>query len=448
MPERLGRYLIECELGKGGMGVVYRALDERLGKKVAVKLLSRTPDSTSESIGRLRREARAAAILNHPSIVSVYDYDDAGGSPFIVYEYVEGRTLDLIIADGPLSESRIVDITGQIASALAYAHQRGIMHRDIKPQNIIVTEDGHAKILDFGLAKQMRLEFHSTQGSLIQDSSVATEAGTIVGTVQYMSPEQIGGEELDGRSDIFSLGIVLYEMATGKNPFLGQNFASTMSNIMSVDPAAWVQEPGASSAGLREIIRRCLQKRREDRYPSAHLLLDDLAKLRNPGLKETEPGVPGEHASPAEGLIPRAMARGSLLLLQIMYLIIYGIALYNFYDVCLKITRQVAPYLQTTRAFGMPLSALISSVFLLSVWCGMAVRLYLIASVGFDDRETGVNFGKLFPYLFVLDEVWALSPMLLIEKWPAGITLICVALLAYLPISHRNLVRSAYITSW
>jgi predicted Ser/Thr protein kinase len=448
MHARLGRYLIERELGKGGMGVVYLALDERLDKRVALKLLSGARAATPDSRSRFRREARAAAVLNHPSIVAVFDYDEAEDGPFIVYEYVEGRTLDRLIAEDSLSEGKILEIAGQIADALAYAHKRGILHRDIKPQNIMVTCDGRAKILDFGLAKRTRLEFLGGDGTPLEEVSVLTEAGTIVGTVQYMSPEQIGGDTLDGRSDVFSLGIVLYEMALGENPFQSRSFASTIGKIMSADVPLALASSQRISSGLSQIILRCLRKKREERYPSAQALLEDLGRLRERASeKRGTAQIPGR-PHPMDALIPRSLARASLIMLQILYLIIYGFALFYQFDVFVRITRQALPYFAGDVGRAMQFSKVLSSGFLVSGCCGIPVRLYLLASFGFDDPETGEKFGTLFPYLFILDELWALAPLLLIEKWPAGVALICVALLAYLPISHRNLVRSAYRCPW
>lgn len=444
MLPRLGRYAIDSELGRGGMGVVYRARDEKLGKLVAVKVLSDPESWPAESRSRLRQEARAAAILNHPSIVAVYDYDEVDGSPFIVYEYVDGQTLDKAIAAGPLPEEKIIDIGSQIADGLAYAHERGILHRDIKPQNIIVDPDGRTKILDFGLAKKMRLSVVGPDGSSIEQDSIATLAGTIVGTVQYMSPEQVAGETLDGRTDVFSLGTVLCEMATGKNPFLGKSLTSTVGKIMSSDPPRLEAESCKISSGLREIILKALQKKREDRYQSAALLREDLDRLR---VVRSYPAAAYEtktKSEPAISVIPRTLARGSLILLQFLYLAIYGFALYYHQDVITRTMSAAMPHLGRDFFRSFEIAKLLSMTFLVSGCCGIPVRLFLVVSVGFDDPETGRQFRKLFPFLFLLDEIWALAPLLLIGKWAAGLTIICVALLAYLPISHRNLVRSAY----
>ena len=444
MLNRLGRYTIESELGKGGMGTVYRARDERLGKTVALKVLSETRAGGSDSRQRLRREARAAAILNHPGIVAVYDYDEEDGVPFIAYEYVEGRTLDQVIADEKLSAERMADIGAQLADGLAYAHERGILHRDVKPQNIMVMEDGRVKILDFGLAKKTGIALQKADGQHLDTTTVETAVGTIVGTVQYMSPEQIAGEELDGRSDVFSLGITLYEMATGKNPFHGQSFASTVGKIMSPEPPPLSGERRRVPAELQDIILRCLRKKREERYPSARILQENLEQV-SAGASSGRPSSRGlRRAEIAESVIPRSLARGLLILLQTLYLGMYGFALYYQGDVFQGVGRALMMISSPPPWTTVHLVMTCATTFLVTACCGVAVRLYFVASVGFDDPDTGRQFRRLFPLLFLLDELWALSPLLLIGKWPAGVTFFCMAVLAYLPFSHRNLIRASY----
>lgn len=441
----LGRYTVDAEIGKGGMGVVYRARDGRLGKTVAIKILSQTSSLSPESKARFRQEARAAAILNHPSIVNVFDFDEHEGMPFIVYEYVEGTRLDKLISGRNLTESRIIEIGSQIASGLAYAHERGILHRDIKPQNVMITPEGRAKILDFGLAKRTRLEFER-QGSEAADTksenlSFETARGTIVGTVQYMSPEQIGGEQLDGRSDIFSLGILLYEMVVGANPFRGESFASTIGKIVAPDTP---QIPAATmpvSAALQEIVRRCLNKRRDDRYPSAKMLADELERLRSSGSGWVRP-QPLEQ--PDVLLIPKKMSRICMILLQLMYLATYGVALFYLGDLINAVLDLVREFVTGNYATAREIARWVTTVLMVTGCCGIALRLYLIASVGFDDPETGIQFRKLFPFLFALDEIWALTPLLLFTRWRPGVAILCLAFLAYVPITQRNLIRSAY----
>jgi predicted Ser/Thr protein kinase len=439
------RYTVDAEIGRGGMGVVYRARDGRLGKTVAVKVLSQTSSLSPESKARFRQEARAAAILNHPSIVNVFDFAEQDGVPFIVYEYVEGTRLDTLIAGRNLTETRVIDIGSQLASALAYAHERGILHRDIKPQNVIVTPEGRAKVLDFGLAKKTRLEFVPDVAESIdtksENLSFETARGTVVGTVQYMSPEQIGGEQLDGRSDIFSLGIVLYEMIVGSNPFRGDSFASTIGKIVSPEAPAIPAASVRVSPELQEIVRRSLQKRREDRYPSAKMLADELERLRTSGSGWIKP-QPLEQ--PDVLLIPKTVSRVCMILLQVMYLATYGVALFYLADFVNAVLGLVQEYVAGDYAAARVIARWVTTVLMITGCCGIALRLYLIASVGFDDPETGIQFRKLFPFLFILDEIWALTPLLLYTRWRPGVTILCLAFLAYVPITQRNLIRSAY----
>src|SRR5712691_6228115 len=230
---RLGPYEIIAPLDAGGMGEVYRARDPRIGRDVATKVL---PASFSQGRDRLRRfeqEARAAGALNHPTLLTVYDVGEQNGTPYLVSELLEGETLRTRLLGGPLSPRRAIDYAIQIARGLAVAHGRGIVHRDIKPENIFITKDGRVKILDFGLAK---LRLPNEGGSQAPTRAHHTEPGAVMGTVGYMSPEQIRGEEVDQRSDIFSLGAVLYEALAGRAPFKRDSSPETMTAILKEEP--------------------------------------------------------------------------------------------------------------------------------------------------------------------------------------------------------------------
>jgi serine/threonine protein kinase len=439
----LTHYQIDGKIGQGGMGTVYRARDKKLGKTVAVKVLSHKEPAESDSRKRLRNEARAAAILNHPSIVTVLDYDEEDDVPFVVYEFVEGKTLDQVIKEEPMPFERVVDIASQLASALEYAHRRGILHRDIKPQNIIITAEGRAKILDFGLAKKTKVELVREDGATFETSTVDTAAGTIVGTVEYMSPEQIAGETLDGRTDLFSLGIVLYEMATGANPFRGQNFASIVGKIMSQDAPDFPARSFKFSTELRDIILRCLQKKREERYQGARALLQDLEQLGHSGPRQRSI-APQDRGERTDSVIPRSLARFLLLLVQVTYLAVYGVVLYYHWDAHVKIATAISAIPGSEFLLQIASPVTLASILGATGCCGIPVRLYIMVSVGFDDPETGVQFRKLFPFLFILDEIWALAPLLLMGSWPSGLPLLFTAMLAYLPLSQRTLIRNAY----
>jgi serine/threonine protein kinase len=228
----LGPYEIVAPLGSGGVGEVYRALDPRIGRGVAIKvLLSQVSEAAGEKLlQRFEHEARAAGTLNHPNIVAVYDVGSQDGRPYVVSELLEGTTLREKLAGGALPSRKAVEYAIQIAHALAAAHEKKVVHRDLKPENIFITKDGRIKVLDFGLAKLMP---QPTSGS---GSTEATPAGTVLGTLGYMSPEQIRGRSVDPRSDLFSLGAVLYEMLYGRRPFKGDTPADTMTAILSKDP--------------------------------------------------------------------------------------------------------------------------------------------------------------------------------------------------------------------
>lgn len=284
----LKQYRIESILGQGGMGVVYRAHDQKLQRPVALKLL--TPEVISDPNRRKRflLEARAAARVSHPAIAQVHDVDEEDGLIFIAIELVEGATLRDVIQRGEPDLLGALDLALQVAGGLAKAHQSGIVHRDIKPGNVMVTPDGHAKILDFGLAKLTDTEASTiASGELSQLSTLDhTQAGTIKGTPAYMSPEQVKGQPVDSRSDLFSFGVLLYEMATGKPPFQRGTAVETMHAVAFDEPPEPATIRADVPAELARIIGRCLQKRPEDRYPTARELIEDLRVAR----RNTESG--------------------------------------------------------------------------------------------------------------------------------------------------------------
>ena len=271
----LDHYEILSAIGKGGMGEVYRALDTRLGREVAIKTLSASLSKGSDHLARFRREARAASALNHPHICTIYDLCEHGDTPFIVMELLKGETLSDLLVRGPLAFDRAVELTLQLADALDAAHAEGIIHRDIKPANIFVTQRG-AKILDFGVA---RIQQPAVEEVPTQAADFVTHAGGVMGTVAYMSPEQARAEPLDARTDLFSLGVVLYEMMTGRLAFPGHTTAVIFNRILSapVDPPTDVNP--ALPKALDALFERLLAKERERRHASARELRNDLQAL-------------------------------------------------------------------------------------------------------------------------------------------------------------------------
>jgi hypothetical protein len=264
---RLGPYEVLATLGAGGMGEVYRALDPRLGREVAIKVLPDDVASDPDRLRRFEREARAVAALSHPNIVAVYDVGSHEGVPYVVSELLDGETLRARLAS-PLPLRKVIELAASVATGLAAAHERLIVHRDLKPENLFVTRDGRAKILDFGLAKLLETPDVGASGAT-KTAAHATEAGTVLGTVGYMSPEQVRGREIDHRSDIFSFGLVLYEMLAGRRAFQGETAAETMTAILREDPPALQDLKPELPPALVRIVSRCLEKRPEDRFQSA-----------------------------------------------------------------------------------------------------------------------------------------------------------------------------------
>jgi TolB-like protein/tetratricopeptide (TPR) repeat protein len=273
---RLGPYEILARLGAGGMGDVYRAGDSRLGRSVAIKVLPPAFVDDPRRLARFQHEARMLASLNHPNIVTIHSFEEIGGVHFLTMELVDGRPLHQHIPKGGLPVERILDFAAAISEALAAAHEKGIVHRDLKPANVMVTTEGRVKVLDFGLAKEV-LEANSSAETLAPDEY--TRIGVIVGTPAYMSPEQVEGRLVDHRSDIFSLGTLLYEMATGEKPFQGQSAAELASAILRDTPRPVREMRAELPEGLEGVIQRCLKKSAADRFPSARDLRTGLCSV-------------------------------------------------------------------------------------------------------------------------------------------------------------------------
>ncbi len=294
---KLGPYEIQSPLGAGGMGEVYRARDTRLNRDVALKILPASYSADPERLQRFAQESRAAAALNHPNILSIYDIGETSGAPYVVSELLEGETLRDRLRNGALSSRKAVDYAQQIARGLAAAHERGIVHRDLKPENLFIIDDGRAKILDFGLAKFTRPDGDTADaGGDAPTMQVATEVGTVMGTAGYMSPEQVRGKPTDARSDIFSFGAILYEMLSGKRAFHGDSAADTMSAILKEEPPDLTETNRTISPGLERIVRHCLEKSPAERFQSARdaafnlEALTDVSGASRTGVK----ALPGE----------------------------------------------------------------------------------------------------------------------------------------------------------
>jgi serine/threonine protein kinase/tetratricopeptide (TPR) repeat protein len=281
------------------MGEVYRARDPRLGRDVAIKVLPTSLSADPDRLRRFEQEARAAGMLNHPNVTLVHDVGAEGGAPYVVSELLEGDTLRALLAGGRLPLRKAIDYATQIARGLSAAHEKGIVHRDLKPENLFVTRDGRVKILDFGLAKLTGPEDGAAPASRAPTEAAATEPGVVLGTVGYMSPEQVRGRPAGPQSDIFSLGAVLYEMISGQRAFRGESHADTMSGILTKDPPDLSLGNPEVPRGLERVVRRCLEKSPEERFDSARDLAFGLESLSEPSQSSS-----GSEARPGKRRIP------------------------------------------------------------------------------------------------------------------------------------------------
>ena len=312
--QEVGPYHLVSLLGQGGTGDVYLAIDTRLGRKVALKLLSTDFSEDSDRISRFKQEARATSTLNHPNIVTIFEIGEIDERNFIVTEYVEGQTLKDHLAPAKLDQKEVVKLAIQIVEALGAAHAAGIIHRDIKPENVIVRKDGVIKVLDFGIAKLIG------PGAGVRGDHSTTRTGIVIGTASYMSPEQARGQKVDHRTDIFSVGVLLYEMLSGRKPFEGETWSDVMAAVLVKDPPTLSVTSPNVFAPLRRIVERCLEKAPEKRFQSAGDLAFALRQLTFP--------EPREAISPVEVASHRAAQRSPLLWIgAVILLLIAGSAL-------------------------------------------------------------------------------------------------------------------------
>jgi predicted Ser/Thr protein kinase len=311
---RLGSFEIVAQIGAGGMGEVYRAKDTKLGREVAVKILPGDFLKGEEGRARFEREARALAALNHPNIASVYSFEEISGRHLLVMELIEGESLRDRLRSGSLPPKKAVELASQMAEGLAAAHGRGIVHRDVKPENIFLNRDGRVKLLDFGLAKQVPkwAGAGSSHTNLPTEAggSLRTEAGVVMGTVGYMSPEQVRGEPADHRSDIFSFGVVLYEMLSGRKAFSGASGVETMNAILNEDPAALEVTKGQMPPALERLVLHCLEKSPENRFQSMKDIAFDLQSISTISAVDG-----GKHRAPAAGAPWKWIGLGAAVLL-------------------------------------------------------------------------------------------------------------------------------------
>src|SRR5580700_9223711 len=298
---KLGLYEIRSPLGAGGMGEVYRATDTKLGRDVALKVLPAEMAQDPERLGRFRREAKVLAQLDHPSIVTIYSVEESDGVHFLTMQLVEGQPLDRLICEGGLPLGQIIEIASALGDALAAAHEKGIVHRDLKPANVMVTNDGRVKVLDFGLAKDVR---GANLGDATLTSASQTQVGVVMGTPAYMSPEQTSGRPLDHRTDIFSMGVLLHEMATGRRPFEGSSSAELVSAILRDTPPSVIDVRPDLPSDLARIVRRCLEKDPRHRLQTARDVSNEFRDMARTTSRPTPLSASTAHATPARSSSP------------------------------------------------------------------------------------------------------------------------------------------------
>jgi serine/threonine protein kinase len=316
----IGSYRVLFRLGSGGMGEVWRARDTRRDLDVAIKVLSPDAVRDPDRMSRFAMEARAASSLQHRNILTIHEIGESEAGPYLVTEYVEGSTVRNLLNDGALPPARAVDVALQAAEGVATAHAVGIVHRDLKPENLMINKEGVVKILDFGLAKLIRPGEVSEENAL---NVARTATGMIIGTAGYLSPEQLMGGKASERSDVFALGVVLYEMLAGDNPFRRNNAVATFSAILRDDPPPFDPRIGPVPAELTAVLAKALAKKPEDRYPSARELAADLRGLHTrlaPPLVEPPPESPPRERAGARavvvGVVLLVLAAGSFLVLR------------------------------------------------------------------------------------------------------------------------------------
>ena len=278
--ELIGHYRIESLIGVGGMGEVYLARDELLGRKVALKLLPERLTVDETQLSRFKTEARSASALNHPNILTVYEIGAEGNRHFIATEFIEGMTLRASLAGGRMNPHAALEIAVQVASALAAAHEAGVVHRDIKPENIMLRPDGYVKVLDFGIAKLIEQRPTSGDEEVETTAVLHTRPGSVLGTGHYMSPEQARGQTVDARSDIWSLGVVIYEMVGGIAPFPGETPSDCIASILKTEPPPLSAVLPDVPLKLESILQKALRKNRDERYQTIKEMLADLRNLK------------------------------------------------------------------------------------------------------------------------------------------------------------------------
>jgi len=414
------RYEILQELGRGGMGIVYKAMDRETSELVALKVLRPEVLEDKVMLQKFKNELRIARAITHKNVCRIHEFTYISEGPCISMEYVEGETIrSLLNRIGMFSTKSAIDVARQICSGLREAHAQGVAHRDLKPENLMMDRHGRIKIMDFGVAR-----FFSRHS--------ATTLNAIVGTPAYMAPEQVEGREVDQRADIYAFGLIIYELLTGKEVFKADTPVAVAYKQVHEAAAAPSSVDPTIPPGVERIILRCIEKEPERRYQTVADLESALAELGYE--RTTSPDVP-RRDTPDQPRTTFIMARKKARLLmsaiQVMYLSIYSAALYYI--------ERVGSILEVD--FSLESTKAVPVVIVLAMW-GIATRVYIMSALTFDHPDFTKKFRWMFPALWLLDSIWAASPLLLANKIPLGLAFLFVAVLAYVPFSQKTLVEN------
>jgi tRNA A-37 threonylcarbamoyl transferase component Bud32 len=413
------RYDILQEVGRGAMGIVYKAMDRETSECVALKVLKPEVVEDRSVLQRFKNELRTARKITHKNVCRIYEFTHVSRGPCISMEFVDGETLrSLLNRIGAFSLPSSLDITRQICSGLREAHAQGVVHRDLKPENLMVDRNGNVKIMDFGVAR-------------VFSNSAPTTMGMFVGTPAYMPPEQVEGREADQRSDIYALGLILYELLTGSVVVKADTpLAVAYKQVHDPVPLPRSVDPGIPE-NVQTVILRCLEKDPEHRFQTIEQLLAAFKDMGNGQATTLDPPVPIPVRHNTTFIMARRKARVLMMAVQVLYFSIYSAALYH----------AEAAGTELEKGFQIPGT---TGVFIITVLAmlGIATRVYLSSALVWDHPELPRKFRRLFPALWLLDSIWAASPVLLLDWMRPGIILGCVAVLAYVPFSQKTLMEN------
>jgi tRNA A-37 threonylcarbamoyl transferase component Bud32 len=413
------RYDILQEVGRGAMGIVYKATDRETSECVALKVLKPEVVEDQSMMHRFKREMLIARKITHRNVCRIYDFTQVSRGPCITMEFVEGETLRALLnRSGALKLQSAIDITRQICSGLREAHAQGVAHRDLKPENLMIDRNGNVKIMDFGVARLFA-------------NNAATTLGMLVGTPAYMPPEQVEGRETDQRSDIYAFGLILYEMLTGSVVFKADTpLAVAYKQVHDPVPPPRSVDPSIPDT-VQTLILRCLEKDPDRRFQTIDQLESAFTEMgyRPPSASDPPAVVPARQNTTF--IMARRKARRLMMAVQVLYFSIYSAALYH----------AEAAGRELEQGFQIPGTVGVYIVIVLAM-LGIATRLYLLSALVWDHPDLPKKFRRLFPALWLLDTIWAASPVLLLDWMRLGVILGCVAVLAYVPFSQKTLMEN------